>query len=76
MVFTGDDLRERRRDLDRALIIITEGIRGGDFHPEPSDSECRFCDFNTLCDAARGAQADRKAGDQRVQRFRELREIE
>jgi ATP-dependent helicase/nuclease subunit B len=72
VVFKGDDLDDRRADLDKALTIIVEGIRGGDFHPEPSDRECRFCDFTTLCDAGRQAQAARKGGDARVQRFREL----
>jgi RecB family exonuclease len=76
VVFTGDDLVARRPELDKALTIIIEGIRDGDFHPEPSDSECRFCDFNTLCDAGRKAQAENKAADARVQRFRELGDIE
>lgn len=75
VVFTGEDLHERRRDLDEAIRIIVGGIRGGDFHPEPG-AECRYCDFDTLCDANRRAQAARKAGDQRVQRFRELKAIE
>jgi len=76
IVFTGDNLEERRDDLDKALRIIVEGVRGGDFHPEPSQSECRYCDFDSLCDSARGAQAERKAGDPLVQRYRELRDIE
>lgn len=75
VVFTGDDLDARRRDLDEAIRIIIGGIRGGDFHPEPG-TECRYCDFDRLCDAARYAQADEKAGDERVRRFRELGAIE
>ena len=75
IIFTGDDLVARKDDFETALHIIIEGIRGGDFHPEPSNSECRYCDFNTLCDSARYAQADRKADDPQVQRFRSLREI-
>lgn len=76
VVFTGDDLSDRRADFHKALSIIVEGIRAGDFHPEPSNGECRFCDFDSLCDAQRTKQAERKAGDARVVRFRELREIE
>ncbi len=76
IVFDGYDLKTRRDDLDKALRIIVEGVRGGDFHPEPSQSECRYCDFDSLCDSARGAQAERKANDPLVQRYRELRDIE
>ena len=75
IVFTGEDLVERKADFETALRIIIEGIRGGDFHPEPSNSECRYCDFNTLCDSAKFVQADRKADDPLVQRFRTLWEI-
>ena len=75
IVFTGEDLVGRKDDFDKALRIIVEGIRGGDFHPEPSNTECRYCDFNTLCDASRYAQADRKSDDPLVQRYRELRDI-
>ena len=75
IVFTGEDLVARKGDFETALRIIIEGIRGGDFHPEPSNSECRYCDFNTLCDSAKFVQADRKADDPLVQRFRTLWEI-
>ena len=75
IVFTGDDLAARKDDFDTALRVIVEGIRRGDFHPEPSNTECRYCDFNTLCDSAKFVQADRKADDPLVQRFRTLWEI-
>jgi hypothetical protein len=75
IVFTGEDLVAREGDFETALRVIIEGIRGGDFHPEPSNRECRYCDFNTLCDSAKFVQADRKADDPLVQRFRTLWDI-
>jgi ATP-dependent helicase/nuclease subunit B len=75
ITFTGDDLAERRADLERVLERISEGIATGDFHPEPTQNTCRGCDYNGLCDVGRYRIAERKATDPRVTSFRALREI-
>ena len=41
---------------------LHEGMRGGDFHAEPSD-ECRWCDFDAVCDKRRQAIRRAKASD-------------
>ena len=59
--FTGEHLAQRRGDLDRVLVELYEGMRGGDFHLEPSGEECRFCDFDPVCDKRRKAIRRAKA---------------
>ena len=75
MRFTGETLADRRDDLDRVLRELDEGIRGGDFHAEPSEGEeCRFCDFDAVCDARRNAIRRRKSEDPHAVRVDARRE--
>lgn len=65
ITFTGADLGAKRTELDAILSRIAGGIRTGDFHPRPSQPNCEYCDFNTLCDVGRDQQFARKADDPR-----------
>jgi RecB family exonuclease len=73
--FTGEELEARRDELERVLGRILDGIATGDFHPEPSDDTCRYCDFQDLCDVGRQRIRERKTADPRIQSFTEMREI-
>ena len=53
----------RRGDLDRVLAEFHDGMRGGDFHAEPSSDECRWCAFDDVCDKRRQAIRRAKASD-------------
>jgi RecB family exonuclease len=73
--FTGEELEARRDELERVLGRILDGIATGDFHAEPSDDTCRYCDFQDLCDVGRQRIRERKTDDPRIQSFTEMREI-
>jgi ATP-dependent helicase/DNAse subunit B len=75
VVFTGEHLTARRGELDNLLERIARGISEGDFHAEPDDNACRFCDFDGLCDVGRKRIRERKGADQRITSFAEMREI-
>lgn len=74
--FEGAALAERADDVEAALGRIVGGIAEGDFHPQPSDRNCRYCDFGDLCDVGRERQRERKADDPRIVSFGEMAEIE
>lgn len=62
--FPGATLTERQGDFHTVIGGLAEGIGRGDFHLEPDDGKnCRFCDFNSLCDARRQIFRDRKEED-------------
>jgi ATP-dependent helicase/nuclease subunit B len=67
--FDGAELGDDRDGVRGLLRKLVKGMRAGDFHPEPSDGACRYCDFDSVCDAARKATLERKGGDRRVERF-------
>lgn len=73
--FSADDLAGRRDDFDAALTRIVEGITAGDFHHEPKDDTCRYCDYNDLCDVGRARIRARKADDDHLQSFDAMRKI-
>ena len=75
IAFTGEHLVERRADLDAVLERIATGIAEGDFHAEPDDWACRYCDYNAACDVGRSRIRERKAKDARIASFAEMREI-
>jgi len=74
--FSGEDLAARRDDLDGVLARIAGGIAGGDFHPEPDRSTCRYCNYDDLCDVGRERIAARKAEDPSRVSFAAMREVE
>ena len=57
------------------LERIVGGIAAGDFHPEPSDDACRWCDYRDLCDVGRQRIRARKGNDPQVVSFGEMRGI-
>lgn len=71
--FTGEQLLARRTELDRVLSELDAGMRGGDFHAEPS-RDCTWCDFNGVCDTRREAIHTRKAADPHAARVVARRE--
>jgi len=68
--FDGAALKEGRKGLGELLGELIGGIRGGDFHSEPSSDACRYCDFSGTCDAAREPNRDNKIEDPLVARFK------
>ena len=72
----GQELAGRLDDLRLILGRIASGIRTGDFHPVPSQRNCRWCDFDPVCHVARERIAERKQDDERAASFRALGEIE
>jgi RecB family exonuclease len=74
--FEGSALVDRAEDVEAALGRIVGGIAEGDFHPEPSDRNCRYCDYGDLCDVGRDRQRERKADDPRIASFGEMAAIE
>jgi hypothetical protein len=51
------------------------GIAGGDFHAEPEDRRCEYCDFDPVCDPRRQRIRRRKAADPRAVAADARREI-
>lgn len=51
--FRGDDLVERRDEMDRVLRTIAEGVDRGYFAPNPGKGadNCRFCEYKFVCNA-------------------------
>lgn len=75
ITFTGADYEARRDDIQSVLTRIADGLAGGDFHPEPSDSSCHWCDYQNLCDVGRSRIRQRKAADPRASSFDEMQGI-
>jgi len=71
-VFHGETLPPGGADVPGLLHSLLEGIRGGDFHAEPDD--CKYCDFDRLCDSSRKLIRKRKESDPRALAFAELKE--
>ena len=67
--FDGTKLGDAHEGVRALVRELVEGVRGGDFHAQPSKEACHYCDFNGVCDATRERNLERKAGDPRVQRF-------
>jgi RecB family exonuclease len=61
--FTGEGLAARRSDFDRVLTELDTGMRGGDFHAEPDERKCGWCEFDSVCDKRREHFRKRKATD-------------
>ncbi|MBA3840485.1 MAG: PD-(D/E)XK nuclease family protein, partial [Thermoleophilaceae bacterium] len=74
VTFTNEDYEARREELERILSSFSEGMRTGNFHARPGD-HCRWCDFDSLCDARRHTILDRKREDPRVREMDEIGEI-
>ena len=70
ITLTGEELERQRGRFDQVMDGITAGVASGDFHAEPGDGACRYCDFKMLCGPSRMAQAALKQGDPAVVRFR------
>jgi hypothetical protein len=75
---TADKLSSHHEEFERLLRGFAQAMSDGTFVARPSDDNCRFCDFRTLCPAVddHRAQRDRKSDDQRVQALDELAKIE
>jgi RecB family exonuclease len=72
-VVEGSELLASEASIEDVLGRIVEGALAGDFHHQPG--ECRFCDFDAVCDGGRARIAERKATDPRRVSFAEMREI-
>lgn len=67
--FDGAALGDARHGPRGLLRELVEGIRAGDFHAQPTDDACKYCNFDGVCDNARTLDLKRKSGDPHVQRF-------
>jgi RecB family exonuclease len=78
VALSGDELFRRRDDFERILAGFASAIAGGTFPARPSQKECKFCAFRSLCPAVADhqAQVERKASDPRVAALRELEDVE
>jgi ATP-dependent helicase/nuclease subunit B len=74
IAFSGQDYEARRTEIDAVLGRIVDGIAQGDFHTEPSEDTCRWCEYRHLCDVARQRIHDRKRDDPQVASFTVMRE--
>jgi ATP-dependent helicase/nuclease subunit B len=70
--FHGAALGADGADVVPLLGSLLRGIRSGDFHAEPGD--CRYCDFDGLCDSSRELIRERKENDPRAIAVTERRE--
>jgi len=80
--FSTERLEEKLPEFRRALVIIVDGIRRGDFFPFPSETGPRFreyckshCAYGRLCGPAQGKLAEMKGADHSLRFIRELRRI-
>ncbi|MGH7320797.1 MAG: PD-(D/E)XK nuclease family protein, partial [Candidatus Rokuibacteriota bacterium] len=76
--FTEADWLARRRDFDRVLETVLDGIAAGRFFQNPSAETCRWCDYQTVCGVEREriAWAEQKLGDPVRELYQRLQEIE
>jgi ATP-dependent helicase/DNAse subunit B len=73
---TGDELIGLNEDFERILRTIAGGVDAGYFAPKPDKQKhCRYCDYNTICDAQIDRIMKAKTFDDRAQAFIELGEI-
>jgi len=70
--FRGAALGADAADFMPLLGSLVGAIRSGDFHAEPDN--CKFCDFDSLCDSSRKQIRERKATDPRAIAVTERRE--
>ncbi|MEJ7784254.1 MAG: PD-(D/E)XK nuclease family protein [Solirubrobacteraceae bacterium] len=73
VAFTGAELEARTEEFQRVLSELRNGVRGGDFHAEPS-RQCDWCDFDSVCDARRKAIHTCKSDDPYAMRVAKRRE--
>jgi RecB family exonuclease len=76
VAFTGADLTAKDDGLQAILTRIGDGVASGDFHPEPGKDQCKYCDFDGLCDIGRDRQRERKADDERAVSFKAMSDIQ
>lgn len=60
--FTEDDLR----GLAQRAVDAKKGMRYEKFKPTPSASVCRFCDFESVCDARKEQKASRSRKPKKI----------
>lgn len=75
-MLTGRELDAGRESFNAVVGRIVGGVGGGDFHAEPHPNECRWCDFDSVCDIGRRRIAERKGEDERRVTFAEMRAFE
>jgi RecB family exonuclease len=75
-LLTGVDLAATRQSFDSILARIVVGVSSGDFHAEPDQRACEWCDFDPVCDIGRYRQAERKTDDERRASFSQMRAVE
>ncbi len=73
ITLTGRELLAQQGRFQQVMDGIADGVASGDFHAQPSDDACRYCDFKLLCGTNRIAMAGLKGSDPHVATF--LREV-
>jgi RecB family exonuclease len=70
ITLTGRELLAHQARFHQVMDGIADGVASGDFHAQPSDDACRYCDFKLLCGTHRIAMAELKESDPHVATFR------
>ncbi len=68
------EIQARREDVDALLNHFLLSVKGGEFFPTPSSSECRHCDYKALCGPDRNERAGCKKGAPERSRLQKLQE--
>lgn len=77
LLFRGENWEEKEKTLKEIVKTIAKGISAGNFFPAPSKKEdCRFCDFQRVCEHGTDVLFIRKKGDPRAEAFLKMRGIE
>jgi len=72
--FTRETLDERRAELTKLLDAATTMIHDGCFAQHATPEGCRSCDFRPVCGNGIVKLAERKAGDERLAAFHDVKE--
>lgn len=74
---TGEELLDAEAEFHQVLDTIAGGVEQGYFAPKPEkDNNCRYCDYNAVCDAQIKRIMDNKnADDPRAVQFIALEQI-
>jgi RecB family exonuclease len=64
-----EELAARWDDVRALLEAIVSSARRGDFIIAPSEDACGYCPFSGICPGSRGGYAERKEGDERLERL-------
>ena len=76
IAFHGENWTEKEKTFIRIIRTISRGIAEGTFFPFQEDArDCKYCDFQNLCEHGVGVLFQKKLKDPRAEAFLEMRKI-